>query len=75
LTLSLGIGANTAVFSVVNAALLRPLPFDRPEELVQIKTDSKMLGISPHFYGESAFLAFRKNAQTLSEIAAYSFWD
>ena len=72
LTLALGIGANTAIFSVVNAVLLRPLPFDRPEQLVRVFGTNPHRGSfrRPHSYPN--FSDLRAQNQALQAMAAYS---
>jgi putative ABC transport system permease protein len=72
LTLALGIGANTAIFSVVNGVLLKPLPFDHPEQIVWFQ-DMAANVIWPH--SASEFIAYRDQNHTLSQIAAYRLLD
>jgi putative ABC transport system permease protein len=69
LTLALGIGANTAIFSVVENVLLRPLPYEHPESLVEIKNNYpgfQAVSISP-----GDFLDFQREATSFSAMGAY----
>ncbi len=69
LTLSLGIGANTAIFSVVNAVLLRPLPYPDPGRLMQIGQSGT--GGDDGSVGEPKFLFWRDQNQTFEAMALY----
>jgi predicted permease len=70
ITLALGIGATTAIFTVVNAVLLRPLPYPHPEQLVYVQEILGEYGLSP-FVPNREFAAWRNQSRTLSPIAAY----
>ena len=70
LTLALGAGANTAIFSVVNGVLLRPLPFRDSDRLMIL--DEKWLPRFPHFEATPAdFLSWREQSRAFDRIAAF----
>jgi hypothetical protein len=73
LTLALGIGANTAVFSVVNSVLLKPSPFKDPNRLVIIwETDNKNRATNSSV-SSSDFIDWKDQTQLFEEIAAWRF--
>jgi predicted permease len=72
LTLALGIGANTAVFSVINGVLLRPLPYPQPDQLEFITSQFPGLGFNQFWVSPPEFLEFRDNNGTFASVGAYS---
>ena len=69
LTLALGIGANAAIFSVVNAVLLEPLPWREPDRAVMIW--SKWVAFDKTWVATGEVVDYRRRASTLSEVAAW----
>jgi len=74
LTLALGIGANTAIFSVVNAVLLKSLPYPEPGRLVQLCMDMPS-GERRTVLGSSGFVALRTQSDSFTHLAAYAGGD
>jgi len=71
LTLMLGIGATTAVFSVVNAVVLRPLPYPNPDRLVDLSHTLEVSGILRVDQSDATFLHYRRENDVFSGVAAY----
>ena len=75
LALALGIGANTAIFSVVNSVLLRPLPFREPQRLIMIWQNYQQRGGAEREWASPAeFRDFRDQAQSFEHVAAFVGW-
>jgi predicted permease len=71
LVLALGIGANVAVFSVVNTILLRPLPFRDPSRLVWFAGNRGKGGLSDQTYTVAAFEEFRRHNRSFEDVSSY----
>jgi putative ABC transport system permease protein len=73
LTVGLAIAANTAIFSIMNAVLLRPLPFASPNRLVQVAEKNDKLNLKTFASSVLNFLSWREQTQTLEEMAAVGY--
>lgn len=72
LTLGLGIGANVAIFSVVDGVLLSPLPYDEPDRLMLIHSQFDSLGFDKFWVSAPEFLEFREWNTSFEEVGAYA---
>ena len=70
-TLALGIGANTAIFSVIDRVLLQPLPYPHPEELVAVWHTAPGLNIKDLSSSDSCYFIYREQSRTFQDIGLY----
>jgi hypothetical protein len=73
LVVTLGIGANTAIFSVVNAVLLQQLPFRDPQQLVSLSM--KQIDRADMPFSIADFQDYQNQSHSLDQMAAYTFWS
>ena len=72
LTLALGIGANTAIFSIVNGVILRPLPYPQPEQLMYLTTQFPAFGFEQFWVSPPEYFEFREINRSFSSVGAFT---
>ncbi len=72
IALAIGIGATTAIFSVVNAVILRPLPYKNPDRLVMVWMNNTRMGIDQDWHSYPNYADYRDQNQTFETIAAFN---
>jgi putative ABC transport system permease protein len=75
LTLALGMGANTAMFSSIDALVLRPLNFPDPDRLVALSETQPRIGFEPENVAPADFFDWTRQSAVFSSLAAYCGWD
>jgi putative ABC transport system permease protein len=72
LTLALGIGANTAIFSIVNGVILRPLAYPKPEQLMYLTTRFPAFGFDQFWVSPPEYFEFREINQSFTAVGAFT---
>jgi predicted permease len=72
LTLALGIGANTAIFSIVNGVILRPLGYPKPAQLMFLTTRFPNMGFDQFWVSPPEFFEFRELTRSFAEVGAFT---